>query len=472
MRSFSAAAGHTIPKPIVRNIEGTAVETSGARGNPARPPRVARSMVLRLPAFAFALFASASASAGGFYLQEQSSVGIGRAFAGEAALGKDPSTVYFNPAGMTRLDGAMVELGATALLLHARQSDRGSTRGVPGVGQVPVSGGTGSNPFDDIIPIPTVHAAMPLTTDKRLWAGISVSAPFGLVVKYDEDWFGRYDSVKSEVLTYNIQPSFAYRLSDILSVGAGVDVQYIDATLTSALPNLSPLQSDGGLRINGNDWSVGYNVGVLVEQGPVRAGIHYRSRIEHRLDGYFRVEGLLGPLAAANREIDAEAPITLPEIITISLAYEKSGWRGLFSANFYNWSRFEAIRVYDKDDNLLADSPQNYRNTHGYHLGVERDLSPRHTVRAGFAYDETPTTDAYRTTRVPDGDRYWATAGADLHHGPWTLTGSYAHVFVTSEDINRTDPLFAGTPAATTVTIHARNSGNVDMVALALTRRF
>jgi len=250
-------------------------------------------------------------------------------------------------------------------------------------------------------------------------------------------------------------------------------VQYIDAVLTSAIPNVSPLQPDGDLRIQRSDWSVGWNAGVLLNLGHARFGAHYRSRMGHELEGFFRLRGLSGPLAAGNRRVAAFAPITLPDYYTLSAVYERDGWRGLLSGNLYHWSVFRSIDVVSQQGRVpLASSPQNYRDSFSVHGGIERDMSPKLTLRAGAAYDTTPTTDAFRTTRVPDGDRIWAAAGADYRVGRWTLSGSYAHVFVSSEPINPTDPLFPGTPVATTATTLSTNRGSVDIVALAATRAF
>ena len=432
---------------------------------------------MRAPAALSALLLLAGASpafAGGFYLQEQSPAGVGRAFAGEGALAHDASTVFYNPAGMTRLQRSTITAGAHALFVQSAQENRGTTRSFPGGAIAPVSGGDGGNPFDDIVPVPAAYGAFSLTADDRLWFGLGFSAPFGLKVSYDDGWFGRYDSIHSELKTVNIQPSLAYALTDNISIGAGVDIQTIDAELTSALPNLAPALPDGHLSIEGDDMSFGWNAGILADVGPVRVGAHYRSRVEHELGGNVTISGLLGPLAGQNGSRFGRAPITTPDIASLSLAYGiGKPLRLLATANWYNWSLFESITVHATDGRTLVDSEQNYKDTWGFHGAVEYDLSPALTLRAGAAYDQTPTRDAFRTTRVPDGDRTWVTGGATYRlNDRFEANLSYAHVFVTAEDLNRTDTLFAGTPAATSVNIRSRNTGNVDILAASLTARF
>lgn len=414
--------------------------------------------------------APTTATAGAFYLQEQSPQGLGRAFAGEAAAASDASTVYFNPAGMTRLGSSTVTAGAHALFISSASTDTGSKRDVPG-GTPVTTGGGGGNPFDNPVIVPSLYGAFRVA-DGPLWLGIGVSAPFGLKVDYDPTWFGRYDSIRSKLTTINVQPSIAYAVSDKVSVGAGLDIQTIDAELTNALPNLSPRLPDGLLRLKGDDLSFGWNAGVMAEMGKVRLGAHYRSRIKHELDGKLQVSGLLGPLAGGNGQRFVRSPITTPDIATVSaLVYAAPKLRVLASANWYNWSVFDRIEIRPLAGPRSI-SKQDYKDTWSLHGAVEYDVKPDLTIRIGTAYDETPTRDAYRTTRVPDGDRMWTTAGLTWRGRSVDVNLSYAHVSVTKEKISRTDTLFAGSPAATNIHTDARSTGSVNVVAVSLTRRF
>jgi long-chain fatty acid transport protein len=416
---------------------------------------------------------AAPANASGFALREASPGSVGRAFAGEGVIADSAATVWYNPAGMTKLQGTTITAGAHLLFINSRQFDRGSTRTVPGVpAPIPTGGPDGGNPFNPVVLVPTLYGTLQLSD--RLTAGIGVNAPFGLRVDYADDWFGRHDSQRSELVTYNVQPSLAWRVTDKLSIGAGVSIQYVEALLTNALPNLSPLQPDGRARVEGDDISLGWNIGVLFDAGPARLGAHYRSRVKHQLKGSFEVEGLTGPLAGANRQVDARAPISVPDSLSLSaMVTPAPGVRLLGSAEWTNWSVFDAIRVQTPDGAPISTSPQNYRDSWSFHLGGEADLSTSWTVRAGLATDSTPTVDAFRSSRVPDGDRTWLSAGAT-----WRLRDgldvrlSYAHVFVTAEELDRADGFYEGSPAAIETVIRSLNRGNVDMLGADVTLRF
>lgn len=420
---------------------------------------------------ALLLAAAAPAHAGGFYLQEQSPTAVGRAFAGEAAIADNAATIFFNPAGMTRLPGVNTDFGLHILGIDSRQQDLGSTRNFPGGFTAPAGGGSGGNPFDQPVWVPSGYISAQLTD--RLWVGLGLSSPFGLVVVYDEGWFGRYDSIKSDLKAYNLQPSIAYKVNDWLSVGGGVDLQYAAARLTSALPNLAPGVPDGLLEIEGDDISIGWNIGVLADLGFARLGAHYRSGIDHRLKGTARFNSLAGPLAARNGTVPGVAPIALPDIVRASAVVPIGRARLLGGVTWTNWSRFQRITVEDPSGTVFIESEQGYRDTWSFNGGAEYDLSPRATVRAGVMFDETPTVDAFRTTRVPDGDRTWLSAGLTWHASTkLAVNASYAHVFVASANVTRTDPVYVGTPAETLVTTRSRNSGNVDQFAASVSYRF
>ncbi len=425
-----------------------------------------------LLALGLGLAIAVPAQAGGFYIQEQSTKEAGRAYSGDAAAADSPATIFFNPAGMTELDGVQIEANAQALFVDARQSNTGTTRSVPGLPvTLPVSGSDGGNPFSQPLLVPSIYASAQMSD--RLWVGLGVNSPFGVVVDYDDGFFGRYDSQTSDVFTLNVQPSVAYKLSEHVSVGAGLDIQYIDVELANAVPNLNPADLDGALRITGDDISVGWNAGITATFDPVRIGAHYRSSVDHTLDGEFALSGLTGPLTGSNVTTAATAPLSTPDIATLSVLFgTDTPWRIYGTWRWYNWSKFEEIRV--EPDGLPPQvNEQNYRDTFSMALGGEYDVSDRLTLRAGTMFDESPITDRYRTTRVPDGDRTWLSAGAT-----WNITDtfsaslSYAHVFVKSEPIDRTDTFFAGTPAAIDTRIRSNSTGNADVLALAIGARF
>lgn len=429
-----------------------------------------RQLIARLM-ISGALIAPLPAHAGGFYLQEQSPKETGRALSGGAAAADDPSTVYFNPAAMTELPGIQTSVGGVLLFARASQQNRGTTRTPPLAGplsvpvQLPVAGGSGGNPFDNIIPVPSFYATGQVTD--RLWLGIGVTAPFGLKLDYDDDFFGRYDSLHTDLKTYNIQPSVAYRLADGLSIGGGVDVQYAKVKLTNALPNLSPLAADGLALVKGNDWSVGWNAGLFYSNGSTNWGIHYRSGMKHRIEGSATLSNLSGGLAPFNGTTEATAPLNLPDIVTLSMTHRLTPHaRAMLTARWYNWSTFREIAITSGTGTSVKEL--HYRDSYSVSAGGEVDVSPALTLRAGTMFDRTPTNPQYLTSRVPDGDRVWLSGGATWNLSPaLAMNFSYAHNFVAKANIIRTE-----SSLLTTITTRSQTSGNADQIAASLTARF
>ncbi|WP_119459846.1 outer membrane protein transport protein [Rhodospirillaceae bacterium SYSU D60014] len=420
-------------------------------------------------------FFTVNAQAAGLYFQEQGAVGIGRANAGSAAAADDESTIFFNPAGMTNLDGASLALSTTFLMPRADFSNEGSTATTPGNSgaPAPISGGDGGNPFG-VTTIPNLYVVSPVA-GRDLWLGFSVTAPFGMKLEYDDDWFGRYESTYTDLQVIDFGPSVAYRVSDSLSIGGGLDIQYANATLENRIPDpMNPggptAATDGNFRAKGDSFALGFNVGLTFTPVPsTRFGVHYRHGTSHELEGDTTTSGLTGPLAGANGRSDMKADLDLPAVIGVGVAHELTSRLTLLGQfNYFTWSEYEEVRIRYDDGSPDVVREQNYDDSISVAVGAEFDLDQRWTLRGGFQYEETPTTDpSFRSTRVPDGDRYYVTAGASYAFSDnFSVDFAYAHVFVKDGRIDRTDTYFDGTGLDTSVTTSATYEGGFDVVAV------
>ena len=321
---------------------------------PASWPRLEQAaawIVFWTPFLLAGLGLSGSAGANGFSLPVQDALQVGRANAGNVAAASDASTVFHNPAGMTELDGAQALAGMTVVYAGYDVDDRNSTASTPATGgaAVPVAGEKGDP--RTVAPVPTAFYARPLGEEKNFWVGLALTAPWGLGVQYDDDWFGRYDLIETRLTTINVSPALAYRVTEWLSIGGGVNVEYADAKLTNALPDtLAPggpsPATDGISKFTGDSLAFGFNVGVMLKPwSHTRIGLHYRSAIEHRLRGTFRVSGLSGALAPGNGRTDANVKLNEPDVAAIGVVHEALPGTTLFAeAQWFNWSRFNERR--------------------------------------------------------------------------------------------------------------------------------
>ena len=157
-----------------------------------------------IPAMILVAF-SGAAGASGFQLAEQNGSGLGNAYAGSAAVADNASTIYFNPAGMTQLQGMEVSGGLALIKPSFKFKNDGSNTGALN------TAGDGGD-AGGLAALPNGYASMALNKD--LYVGIGVGAPFGLTTEYDDRWLGAAHSVKFEIVTYNVNPSIAYRVYD------------------------------------------------------------------------------------------------------------------------------------------------------------------------------------------------------------------------------------------------------------------
>jgi long-chain fatty acid transport protein len=167
------------------------------------------------------LFAT-SAYATGFDLREFSPSSLGVSYAGAAANGVNASTTFFNPALLTEGKGFDVSLGATAILTDSDGNYSATTSA-----GTPVAGNGTPNGLVTQTVVPSIALRQQLTD--RLAVGMTATIPWGMLTKYDNDWVGRYYAVKSEIQTRNVTFSAAYKLLPELSIGGGLQVQYVKA---------------------------------------------------------------------------------------------------------------------------------------------------------------------------------------------------------------------------------------------------
>lgn len=416
-----------------------------------------KKILTGLMAMSFATCLSSNANAAGFFIQEQSVSGLGAAFAGQAAMPRDASTIFFNPAGMTYLNGTNGNIGVHLLAPYSDVDDTGTSNAL--LGQP--TGGDTDNPYD-IEPVP--NAFLSHQINDRYWVGVGVTAPFGLVNDYDDDYFARYDSISTELITINLQPSFAAKISDRLSFGAGVDIQYADAELKAAVFNpLAGGVTEGVSTLEGDDISFGYNIGMMYDATPdTRLGLHYRSQVNHKLDGNISAAGTTG----ADFSLNGEANLNLPEIVNFGAAHQiNDQWTVMGGLTWFGWSNFERITAVTDGGTVLQDQAQNYKNTWAVNLGAEYEYSPEWTFRGGVQYDETPTQDGFRSTRTPDGDRIWVSSGATYNiDEKWSFDMAATYINVGEEDID----LVRNTGSS----IQAENNGHVGILAVGLNYKF
>jgi len=376
------------------------------------------------------------AFAAGFALNEQSGSGVGVAFAGGAASGEDASTVFYNPAAMTRISGTQMVVGLHGIVPDLKFNNQGSsTTGGP------LTGGNGGDPGKGVV-VPNFYLVTDITPNIKY--GFGVSAPFGLRTQYAGDWAGRYQALKSVIKTIDLNPSLAYKVNKLVSLGAGFNAQYINAELSNAIDfgfPAAPQSADGAADISGNSWGYGYNLGVLFQfPTGTRVGLAYRSKIHQTLVGNASYTNVPAALAGnpSFTSGGAKLAVTLPDSMSLSAVQEIGDkWELLSDVTFTRWSSFNELRV--RFDNGAPDAVtvENWRNTLRGSIGLAYRYNDFLKLRGGVGFDQSPVRGAFRTARIPDNHRKILAVGANYKISKTSSVDfAYQHLFVSDTPIN------------------------------------
>ncbi|HEY7515842.1 MAG TPA: outer membrane protein transport protein, partial [Vicinamibacteria bacterium] len=319
----------------------------------------AAAVVLALAGAPAVVFAS------GFQLVEQNASGLGNAYAGQAAAVRDASAVFYNPANLTRLPGRQFVLAVSPVGVHTEFENASSTAPyLPGarVTPIPVPLGTSGGDAGGWVPVPNGYLSWEVGS--RTWLGLGVNMPFGLRTEWDPEFVGRFKASESEVKTINFNPTVAFKVTDALSLGAGLNYQGLDATLSQSVayggitlgaaaqaaaatgnpavvPGVMALLGTAGLAregvspMQGNSWSWGWNVGASLEIGQAaHLAASYRSAVQHDVEGEVEfadalslpTSGPLGPLGTILNGRFSGGPVTtsieLPQTVSAAASYE------------------------------------------------------------------------------------------------------------------------------------------------------
>ena len=380
--------------------------------------------------------AATGVSANGLSINEQSASGMGTGFAGRSSAAEDASTLFGNPAGMSRLDRTEVSGGFATIFASTDISDAR--------GALP-----GSNK-GDMVPnavVPFGYLVTPL--NERWHAGLGIYAPFGVISDYEKGFQGRYHGLHSNVQVVTLQPTLSYQVSDRVSVGFGPTINQIKGKLTRNSPHaVAPgVGPDTHVSVKGDDIGYGFNAGVLValtEQ--LSWGLTYHSKVDYTLEGRTRVRGSVAP--GLNGTYDASLDFTTPESIDTSISWHLDPrWTLYAGTTWTRWSRLDKIVI--ENDGVAAayqgrigviQEDMQWDDIWSWAVGASYQLNPQWVLRAGFTVDPSPTNDTHRTVRVPVSDRKVFSLGAGWDVTPdLTLDVAYSYLREAKGEINTAD---------------------------------
>jgi len=419
---------------------------------------------------------STQVSASGFALIENSASGQGNAYAGAAAIAEDASTVWFNPAGMMKLNGNQIVVAGHFIDPDSKFTNEGSTNADGSLIGGDVDDG-GRSAF-----VPNVYWVTAINDEMKF--GLGITAPFGLETDYDDTWVGRYHAVNSDLRTVNFNPSLAFKMTDKVSVGVGLNILIADVTLTNAVDFGAllgaPGTADGFVELEGDNFDglsglgYGWNIGLMYDiTSETTLGVAFRTEMDVDVNGTgkFKVPAAAAPVLSSGAFVPStglDASITLPQSLSVSVAHDMSTVTLLADVTWTGWSSFKELRI-DFDNPSQPDglTTEEWDNTLRYSVGADWRYSNKITLRTGVAYDESPVPNSERrTARIPGNDRTWLSFGGTYIISPeFTIDVGYSHLFISDTKINNA---FESSQAALNSTLKGTYEASVDILSAQL----
>ena len=349
------------------------------------------------------LIAMASSTyAAGFMLTEQSASSLGRAYAGAGVDGSDISGVFYNPATMTLHPGTQIQAGFVAIGLDLDYKG---------------NDGTTENGRANTQPIPFGYISHQATDN--VWVGLAMTVPFGMGTEYDDNWSLAKRGISAQVLTFDFNPNVAWKLSEKVSLGAGMSIQYASADLKmrdlAGQQDNMPLTVDG--EVDADSWAWGFNVGMMwTPVDNLRFGLSYRSKVNHHADGDFTVNNTT--LGALWGKHDAAVSLSTPAWLMATAAWDVNDLLSLYATfRWTDWSSFKDLDInYSVGPVTMTKNVHNaWKDTYLVSLGADMRFYDWWTMRAGIGYETSAVDEArYRTAIIPDADRLWLALGSSF----------------------------------------------------------
>ena len=356
------------------------------------------------------VFMGSTAMGAGFALYEFSA--RGNAMAGAVMANKaEAASLAVNPALITQIEGSEVQVGATFIAPAATATVAGVSRDLE----------------SRLFTLPHVYATY--QASENVFLGLAGFSRFGLGGSYGnyKTWPGSAIAYKFDFLSFSVTPVIAAKVTDELSLSMGLEFMYVD------FKEDKWLAATGGtnVHVGGSGTGWGGNFGAFYKPEWAEKwgfGMSYRTKMRHVVDGELKTTGveIAGVTPPSG---DVRGSVTLPDALNFGVSYapvEELVLEAGVVATF--WSSFDAIRIdYKANTNSLLEQ-KNYKDVFRLNFGGEYTLNPNWAVRAGYAFDQSPTNSEYMDTLVPVGDRHLLNAGFGYARNDWGIDLGYTYL--------------------------------------------
>ncbi|ELV8682081.1 outer membrane protein transport protein [Vibrio fluvialis] len=367
--------------------------------------------------------------AAGFQLAEYSATGLGRAYAGEAAIADNAGSQWRNPAMLTYLKGTQVSAGA----LYVNPN-------VDVEGDVSFYGSTSSTSSSDYANdavIPNFYISHQVN---EKWAlGLAFGTNYGMETELDSGFAASHFGDEAMVTTMEANANIAYQLTETVSIGGGIRYVMGEGHFGAK----SPAQTEAlGLTkgttlkyMEGDDTSWGWQAGAAWQMTPNnRVGFAYKSEVDLKLSG------------SANMYVQSYGKVlsdtgymmlTLPATAELSTYHQLTDQFALHtSINWTDWSSFEKLQAELDTMGTVMVKEENWKDNYRFAVGATYQVDPKLALRSGVAYDTAAVSTKNRTITIPETDRIWLSVGAGYDvTEQLTLDAAFTYIFAKDADI-------------------------------------
>jgi len=380
-------------------------------------------------------FMALKASANGLGLADQDAFAAAR---GEAftATADNPSAVYYNPAGITQIEGSDVRAGIYGIYFEPSYTPPSAA---PNHGHTYYSS-------DNFAAIPQLFYTF-APTNFPLSFGLGVYAPYGGSTSWPQDTGFRAVALQSSLNYFTINPVVAFKVLPSLSIGGGVMVNYAKIDLQQGILR-NQMPNTNIFRFNGDGWSVGYNVGVLwkpIDQ--LSFGASFRSSANITFDGQTEIQQY--PVIPTTQVRSARSDFTFPMTVTGGLSYRPTPkWNLEVDVNYTDWSSFGSNSIHQatKPPGINQNIPLllNWQASWMYEAGITRYFDNGWHVSAGYVYNENSVPNANYTPLVPDLNRNFFSIGTGYQGRKFNCDVAYQFGYAPTHTVTGSNPSTAG----------------------------
>jgi long-chain fatty acid transport protein len=338
-----------------------------------------------------------NATALGFRIPNQDAAAIARGNA-FVATADNPSAIYYNPAGISQLEGQHVQIGSLFYL------------GIYGDFESPT--GASAHNQAEVIPVPTLQYTI-TPENCPLSFGFGIYEPFGFSVNWPNEAPFRQEGIRASLAYLTINPVVAWKVLPNLSLAAGPTFNFSQLDIIQGvLPSPYMVPNDQA-EFSGHNWSYGFNAGVLWQPHPQWSlGASYRSGSRMNYQGTFSVNPSppLPPVC-----LNTQTAIEFPQIAIAGISYRPTtNWNFEFDLDWADWQSVDSLTIQG-----VKSRPMGWQSTFMYEVGITRYLGKGYFVSAGYFFSPSSTPDKFYTPLQPDCDLHIGSFGGGYRGQNW-----------------------------------------------------